>query len=173
MHCIKSMKFAVLILYIGNSETYSQLACIIRSIFFLARCYSTGFNINVKTVSKRLRAGETKQVKPGQRIALALWVDTLVVTWWTHPWWTGLFIKTLLLWGIQADSFKKQFWRTSKRITAETCSPQVEIYLILQKVINMAVMLHLSWFDGKSTPCCKLCRILQYLFAYIICSTIS
>lgn len=73
------MKFAVLILYIGNSETYSQLACII-SIFFLARCYSTGFNINVKTVSKRLRAGETKQVKPGQRIALALWVDTLVVT---------------------------------------------------------------------------------------------
>jgi len=124
-------------------------------------------------------------------MALALWVDTLDMTWWTHPWWTGLFIKILLLRWIQADSFKKQFCLTPKRVS-ERCSQQVEIYSTLQKVINMAVMLYLSSFKGnsqetvtvcggrtvqiwkqKSTQCCKLCHISQYLFTYIIWSTIS
>lgn len=80
-------------------------------------------------------------------------------------------IKILLLWWIQADSFKKQFWCASKRITAERSYQQAEIDPILQKVINMVFMLCLSSFEGKSTPCCKLCHILQYLFTYIICST--
>lgn len=80
-------------------------------------------------------------------------------------------VKILLLWWIQADSFQKQFWCTSKRTTAERSYQQAEIDPILQKVINMASMLYLSSFEGKSTLCCKLCRILQYLFTYIICST--
>lgn len=67
----------------------------------------------------------------------------------------------------------------------------MEIYPIWQTVINMAVILYLSWFQGnsqetltvygghivqvqkqKSTPCCKLCHILhccilQYVLTYI------
>lgn len=61
------MKFADPFLYIGNLETNFQLACIMGRVVrvFLTRCYSTVFNIIVKTVYKRLRTGATKLVNPG------------------------------------------------------------------------------------------------------------
>lgn len=60
------MKFAVPFLHLGNLETYFQMACIMGVGFYLTRCYSTIFNIIVKTVSKWLRTEATKSVKPGQ-----------------------------------------------------------------------------------------------------------